>query len=384
MLCVASIVAVAFVSPPALRATGIPSRCPVLRPVRIDLKSEDLQPPSTAEPAAFEQTRAPPPTPLALTMTAAVPFIGLVMVKTATDLITNHVARPPATAMALVSEIAIFPLIVVWLLLANGLKRFRAGSEAQTIDVGQVFLSAFRDRPLRLCAIGSIYALDNLFYFFVQSNVGAVTYTVLAQTKIFFTVAVLRLRDMLGELQRGQKAGLICLFAGATLVALKDVATGVAATSGNRGLGIAGLLFAQGATATANVAYERQLREPGCDKWVRNVRLTAMITLWLAVSSVVRTALIVASGGTPPAPHALFAAFCAPWVWLVVSLKAASAVLIALTISAGGNVLYAISKPWPVVFATLTTCFMLGKVCALPWAFLHPYVIRARTLTYFL
>ena len=46
----------------------------------------------------------------------------------------------------------------------------------------------------------------------------------------------------------------------------------------------------------------------------------------------------------------------------MVLLKAASAVLIALTISAGGNVLYAISKPWPVVFATLTTCVVLGKV----------------------
>ena len=35
-------------------------------------------------------------------------------------------------------------------------------------------------------------------------------------------------------------AGLGCLFGGAVLVALKDVATGVAASSGNRALGIAG------------------------------------------------------------------------------------------------------------------------------------------------
>ena len=46
----------------------------------------------------------------------------------------------------------------------------------------------------------------------------------------------------------------------------------------------------------------------------------------------------------------------------MVALKAASAVLIALTISAGGNVLYAISKPWPVVFATMATWMALGKM----------------------
>jgi hypothetical protein len=161
-----------------------------------------------------------------------------------------------------------------------------------------------------------------------------------------------------------QKLGLACLFAG-VLVAMKDVATGVAAASGNRALGIAGLLVAQASTAFANVAYERQLREPGSDKWVRNVQLTAMITLWLAVSTGVRTAAILGSGSALPSTAALVDAFLAPWVWLVVALKAASAVLIALTISAGGNVLYAISKPWPVVFATLATCLMLGKVPSL-------------------
>ena len=67
-------------------------------------------------------------------------------------------------------------------------------------------------------------------------------------------------------------------------------------------------------------------------------------------------------GGVPPSPRVLLEAFRAPWVWLVVTLKAATAVLIALTIKAGGNVLYAISKPWPVVFATLVTCIALGKV----------------------
>lgn len=191
-----------------------------------------------------------------------------------------------------------------------------------------------------------------------------------------------------GVLLPTQLLGLLCLFAGANLVALKDVATGVAAAGGNRAFGIAGLLFAQACTATANVAYEKKLNEPGTDVWVRNVQLTGtmlggkvlatgkadwasqmapsaagrrlphagVITFWLVISSAARIATILAAGGSPPAPGALLAAFRAPWVWLVVALKAATAVLIALTLKAGGNVLYAISKPWPASGQKLHGC----------------------------
>ena len=322
-----------------------------------------------SELAAATNAESEPPTSTSIASVAQAlsAFLMLVSVKTATDLLTNVVARPPATAMALVAEIAVFPLIVVWLMASNTVKRFRRlrnpSANDETRDIRNVFVSAVREKPLRLLGIGSVYAFDNLVYFFAQSNVGAVTYTVLAQTKIFFTVGVLRLRNMLGELRPAQVAGLALLFAGANLVALKDVAAfGRAASSGNRLLGIAALLTGQAATSAANVAYERRLREPGCDVWVRNVQLTSAITFWLAVSSLVRTTIILASGGTPPSAYALFEAFCAPWVWLVVGLKAATAVLIALTIKAGGNVLYAISKPWPVVFATMATWVALGQM----------------------
>ena len=378
------------------------------------------------------------------------PFLALVSVKTATDLVTNHVVRPPATAMALVAELSIFPLIVLWLAVGNGLPKPRISvkllrrlgssddsASAPLRNIPAVFTDAAADRQgcLDLLGIGAVYALDGLVYFYAHSNVGAVTYTVLAQTKIFFTVAALRLRGMLSQLSLAQFAGLVSLFFGATLVSLKDVATGVAATSGNRAVGITCLLLGQACTSLANVAYEKRLRSPGADLWVRNVQLTASISLWLAVSSAVRAALILASGGVPPPPGDLLAAFCAPWVWLVVALKAATAVLIALTISAGGNVprrapdgghpwttaarhqpgcllsnalgrarstqwavaeaapggtrpaprassprhvaprhratpspqqvLYAVSKPWPVVLATLVTCITLGKVPSL-------------------
>lgn len=59
--------------------------------------------------------------------------------------------------------------------MGNCVRRFRGTSESETRDIGAVFRKAVTDRPLRLSAIGAVYALDNLFYFFVQSNVGAVT-----------------------------------------------------------------------------------------------------------------------------------------------------------------------------------------------------------------
>lgn len=326
------------------------------------------------EEPAVEIAKAVKQTNSQVTASAIAVVLMLVSVKTMTDLLTNSVARPPATAMALVTELTIFPLTVLWLYVDNCLMRMRRAGKAEGSDKEQrplhdilgVWKIALTDRPGRLLVIGLAYALDSIFYFFVQSNVGAVTYTVLAQTKIFFTVLLLRMRGMLGQLAPAQRLGLLSLFAGANLVALKDVATGVAAASnGNRALGIAGLLCAQAVSAVANVAYERRLREPGGDVWVRNVQLTAAISLWLGVGSLIRSVLILASGGTPPSPATLLTAFCAPWVWMVVLLKASSALLIALTIKAGGNVLYAISKPWPVVFATLATCIVLGKVPSL-------------------
>ena len=366
-LCLAA--TAAFVPTPLPRrlpyaAVSIPLSSPRIDLLKVPLHMSANTDDSTDDSAESSQVT----TPVSLPLSVLIPFLTLVMVKTATDLVTNHVVRPPATAMALVAELAIFPLIVLWLAVGNGITLLRRRSSDRSLpmrDIRAVFVSAAKERPGALLGIGAVYALDGLVYFYAHSNVGAVTYTVLAQTKIFFTVAVLRMRNMLPKLTYAQLAGLVALFAGANLVTLKDVATGVAATSGNRAIGVACLLRGQACTSAANVAYEKRLREPGCDLWVRNVQLTAAISLWLAVSSATRAALILAAGGVPPPPRELLAAFCAPWVWLVVALKAATAVLIALTISAGGNVLYAVSKPWPVVLATLATCVTLGKVPSL-------------------
>ena len=325
--------------PPSVTVASVPLSSPRLAVAHMAAGSADSADMAAGSADSAEQGRLP--------LSALVPFLTLVSVKTATDLVTNHVVRPPATAMALVAELSIFPLIVLWLAAANGLRLLRrlGGSDDSASppprNIRAVFTSALEDRQgcLDLLGIGAVYALDGLVYFYAHSNVGAVTYTVLAQTKIFFTVAALRMRGMLPKLTLAQFAGLAALFFGATLVSLKDVATGVAATSGNRAIGIACLLLGQACTSLANVAYEKRLRSPGADLWVRNVQLTASISLWLAVSSAVRASLILASGGVPPPPRELLAAFCGPWVWLVVALKAVTAVLIALTISAGGNVL---------------------------------------------
>ena len=55
------------------------------------------------------------------------------------------------------------------------------------------------------------------------------------------------------------------------------------------------------------------------------------------ISYAVRFAGVAAAGGVAQSPAALLAAFCAPWVWLVVMLKAMTAVLKALMLKACGN-----------------------------------------------
>ena len=61
---------------------------------------------------------------------------------------------------------------------------------------------------MRLGMIGLVYALDNLVYFYALSNLGAATYCVLAQTKIFFTAFFLRLRGLAKKFSRQQIIGL--------------------------------------------------------------------------------------------------------------------------------------------------------------------------------
>lgn len=79
-------------------------------------------------------------------------FLSLVTVKTATDLLTNCVARPPATAMALVTELAVFPLIVLWLSVGNAVF-------SQQHDVVGVFRRAATERPQRLLGAHSLLPL---------------------------------------------------------------------------------------------------------------------------------------------------------------------------------------------------------------------------------
>ena len=74
---------------------------------------------------AADEKAATPPEGGIQQLSLLLPFLALVSVKTATDLVTNHVVRPPATAMALVAELSIFPLIVLWLAVGNGLKLLR-------------------------------------------------------------------------------------------------------------------------------------------------------------------------------------------------------------------------------------------------------------------
>ena len=112
----------------------------------------------------------------------------------------------------LVTELAVFPLIAIWLAAANllmacGVWGRKGGTDRTPYNIRAVFSRAATDQPALLLGIGLVYALDSVFYFYAQSNLGAVTYTVLAQTKIFFTVAALRMRGMLGSAAGAQVYG---------------------------------------------------------------------------------------------------------------------------------------------------------------------------------
>jgi len=102
-----------------------------------------------------------------------------------------------------------FPITFVWLLGGNALNMFARSSPRPTRhDIPAIIREAVTDRPLSLMPLGFIWALDQLLYFFALSNLGAVTYTVLAQTKIFFTVAFLRSQGLVGSSVESSKPAL--------------------------------------------------------------------------------------------------------------------------------------------------------------------------------
>jgi len=306
------------------------------------------------------------PVPMAISAWTAVSL--LVSIKCAADLATSFVARPPAAATALVSELAAFPITFAVLLGANAFARLRrtikqeSGTDVLPHDFRAIAQEAISDRPFSLMPLGFIWAFDQLLYFFALSNLGVVTYTVLAQTKIFFTVAFLRQRGLVSKLSRLQKFSFVMLFVGATLVALREVPMGVVAKGGNRGLGAVAVLVGHVMTCWANVKFEARLREPSGSPWARHLQVLFSISLALAMTGATQTAVNVLRGGHLPSMAATAVAFSKPGVWIVVALKAMSVVCIALTLRVGGNVLFAVSKPWPVILVTVVTCIARGAL----------------------
>lgn len=287
----------------------------------------------------------------------------LILIKSSTDIVTNYVARPPAAAMALAAELMVFPVIISWIMGRNLQRRLKGTAkreEFKEYTVRKVFNQARKDDPMRLGVIGLVYALDNLVYFYALSNLGAATYCVLAQTKIFFTAFFLRLRGLARKFSRQQILGLTSLFCGAVMVSLRDVASGVAAAGGNKALGVLAVLIGQASSAYANVAYEESLKRGNSNMWVRNVQLTAAISFWLLLSNMARHAFGGAAMLDGAGMAEIAEGFSRKGVQLVVLLKALSAIAIAATFKYGGNILYASSKPWPVMLAAVAAWLMTG------------------------
>ena len=114
------------------------------------------------------------------------------------------------------------------------MQRLRGGPAAERRDIVGVFRDALTDRPSASARSAPCMPSTTSSTFSHNRTWARSRTRCSLRPRSFFTVAVLRMRNMLGEFRVGQKVGLGFLFLGAVLVALRDVATGVAATSGNR------------------------------------------------------------------------------------------------------------------------------------------------------
>lgn len=126
---------------PRLRCAS--SRAP---PLLLTVVDDSMDAVPFVEEGEVESVVEPPPTPISITAKTFATFFALVTVKTATDLLTNCVARPPADAMALATELAVFPLIAIWLLMGNL-------AFGKRYDIVGVFQRAATERPWRLAGV---------------------------------------------------------------------------------------------------------------------------------------------------------------------------------------------------------------------------------------
>jgi len=270
-------------------------------------------------------------------------LVALVLQKCVTDVLTNLTRRTStysATSVALLSEVAKFPLLIVAVaLFGGGWKR-----------VAPTLRNTVSDRPFSLVWVSLCYSVQNVLYFLALSHLSAESYQVLSQSKLLFT-AGLMMGIMQTRLRLEQWSALGMLIGGSLLVQLSEASRAVVA-GGNAYLGGLWAILGSLLSSLPNVYYEKLLKEKGTDEWARNIQMTFWIFLWILAS-------MCFEGNGLRIDLSGFSLN----VWLIIALKALNCLLIPATLKYADNILYSYAKPTSIVLTCALSSIVSGA-CA--------------------
>lgn len=266
---------------------------------------------------------------------------ALILQKCVTDILTNYSRKQTAysaTSVALVGEVVKFPLLVVAVIaFGGGAKR-----------VTPVIRGCFTKQPFSLTWVSLCYSVQNVLYFLALSHLSPESYQVLSQSKLLFTAFLMM--GMLGtRLRAMQWSALGMLLGGSLLVQLSEASRAVV-DGGNAYLGGVWAILGSLLGALPNVYYEKLLKQPGTDEWVRNMQMTFWIFLWI----------IVSMGFEGKGLKALSFVGFTPIVWTIVALKSLNCLLIPATLKYADNIQYSYAKPTSIVLTCILSSLVSG------------------------
>lgn len=269
-------------------------------------------------------------------------LLALVLQKCITDVLTNLTRRTAtysATSVALLSEIAKFPLLILAVVMfGGGLRR-----------VVPTLKNTVKDRPFSLVWVSLCYSIQNILYFLALSHLSAESYQVLSQSKLLFTAGLMA--GILGTRLRALQWGALGMLLGGSLLVQLSEASRSVVLGGNAYLGGLWAILGSLLSSLPNVYYEKLLKEKDTDEWARNIQMTFWIFLWILFSMGFEGKGFVID----------FTGF-SPNVWFIIALKALNCLLIPATLKYADNILYSYAKPSSIVL----TCALSSIVSGTP------------------
>eukprot|EP00466_Bigelowiella_natans_P018799 jgi/Bigna1/81187/fgenesh1_pg.78_\ len=292
-------------------------------------------------------------------------LFALVLHKTLVDQITDITRKQGQPysegAVSLLAEVMKLPLLVFSIsAFGGGADRVVPSFKGAGKDIKSVFSNrgSLKDPATALMWISLLYGIQNLLYFNALSNLSAVAYQALSQTKTVFT-AIFMVTILGRRLSATQWSALGLLIVGMIVVQSQEM-TSVAAAGGNALLGGFFVIVSSLLSALPNVYYEKILKLPKADMWRQNLQITWWIFFWVLLTMIGKAFVI--GGGLPPVASMISSVTSlTPWVWLIVALKALNGVLIPLTLKYTDNILYSYAKPSSIVLTCVANAAMAGR-----------------------